>query len=213
MQDQLINLLLSQNSYPLGLAHEIGIENAVAVNEILKYAGFSEVSEAELIPRFEKAGLKHFFESRNKLHKLGLLTVLHDESKVQLLESWFKEQDTLQVDIKPTLYQDKEFVSLLTKWKALLFSKGVKRPESYFEELFRGKDAEAVKSALKYSIDNKYTSLYFKDGSHKQSSTGNLGASRGSSNSRTGGGVKESGDRSSKTGGAVHKGFRRLGDE
>ena len=212
MQDQLINLLLSQNSYPVNLAHEIGIENSVAVNEILKCSGFSPVAEALLIPRFNKAGIKDFFECRNRLHSIGLITCFHDEADIQLNKFWFEKKDSIHVEIKKTIYQDKEFSKLFSEWKNMLIKKGVKRKNEYFEELFKDVDLDVAKKALKYSIDNKFTTLYFNE-RFKQNSEGNRSSYRAVPNSRTAERNGVSGKRSEETGGAVHKGLKSLGGE
>lgn len=210
MQNKLITLLANQAAYPLGLAHEIGIEGAIAISVIINFGGlkdFNQVNGEQVAQRLKQLAVKRPYQVIDDLNTLG--AVIIRGSLLILNQEYFQEIEELQVEIKSSIWQDKEFLSLLNRWKLILISKAVRKSEKDFTAMFEGKDAESAKRALQYSINNRLITLYY--------SEDNRGNSKADSFNRRGGAVRGPGEGASakseggvEASGTVHKGYESL---
>ncbi len=209
MSDKLIELLARQGTYPLDLAHEIGIEGAIAVNEIIKLYGLQKGARDGIQFQFKKAGIKDPLDMVAYLSSKGIIE--YDAFTIQIQESYFHELDDfdLNVEIKPSIWQDKEFLALLARWKAILTSKAIRKSEKDFALMFEGKDHNSVKRALQYSIDNRLSTLFYSENNRGHTKADSLNRG-GGANRGAGEGASGESKGGSQTPRAVHKGIESL---
>ena len=211
--NKLITLLAYQVSYPLKLAHEIGIEGAIAVSDIIKHDCLGLLNEGNrLVERLKQLGVRKPHQVIEDLRNLGVISFYGDSNLITLNESFFEEIDELSVEVKSSIWQDKEFLSLLNRWKAILIAKAVRKSEKDFTAMFEGKDAESAKQALQYSIDNRLTTLYYRENNRGNTKADSFNR-RGGANRGTGEGVSSKPKGDSETPRAVHKGLESLDGE
>jgi hypothetical protein len=209
MSNKLITLLAHHVSYPLGLAHEIGIDGAIAVSQFINLGGGGYVHAERLAECLKGLAVKKQHQVIEDLRVLGVLSLHNGGSMLKLNTEFFEEIDDLKVEIKASIWQDKEFLALLTKWKAILTSKAVRKSEKDFTAMFEGKDPESVKQALQYSIDNRLTTLYYRENNRGNAKTDSFNRG-GRTNGGAGEGVGSKPEGSSQTPRAVHKGLESL---
>lgn len=208
MQNKLITLLSNQAGYPLGLAHEIGIEEAIAVSQIVNMAGgFGYVNGEQVAQRLKQLALKKPYQTIEDLYQLGVTT--QKGETIAINQDFFQEIEELGVEVKSSIWQDKEFLSLLSKWKQILISKAVRKSEKDFTLMFEGKDVESAKQALQYSIDNRLSTLYYRENNRGNAKTDSF--NRGGRAVRGAGeGISSKSEGDSETPRAVHKGLESL---
>jgi hypothetical protein len=209
MSNKLITLLASQGGYPLGLAQEIGIEGAIAVSQFISLGGGGYVHGERLAERLKGLAVKKPHQVIEDLRVLGVLSLHNGGSMLKLNTEFFEDLDDLQAEIKSSIWQDKEFLALLAKWKLILTAKAVRKTEKDFTAMFEGKDPDSVKQALQYSIDNRLTTLYYRENNRGNAKADSFNRG-GRVNRGTGGGTSTESEGSSQTPRAVHKGLESL---
>jgi hypothetical protein len=209
MSNKLITLLSNQACYPLGLAREIGIEGAIAVSQIVNLGGFNQADGEQLSQRLKQLAVRNPYQVIDDLNTLGVVII--KGSLVILNQEYFQDLDDLdlKVEIKSSIWQDKEFLSLLNKWKLILTAKAVRKSEKDFTAMFEGKDPESVKQALQYSIDNRLVTLYYRENNRGNTKTNSFNRG-GGANGGAGERVSSKSEGSSEAPRAVHKGLESL---
>lgn len=217
---KLLELLATHKSYPVNLAMVIGIEEAVAINEILGLCSFNTALVSDVEPRLRKAGIKKPSDMLFSLAKMiGILEYNNLEETVKINTRWFEEQDDgLDIVVDRTIsevFSNPEFKSLFAKWKSVLLAKGFKKSEKELLSLFEGKSLEQSKKALIYSINNKYKSLYFneREENNRRDSKEDRNNTRPGAYGRAGKGDREVGDRDREEKQAIRKGFTSIEGE
>lgn len=210
--NKLINLLAHHASYPYGLAHEIGIEGAIAVSQIIYMGGFSYIHGERIADRLKTLAVRKPHQVLEDLRILGVISLDSGASSLKLNPEFFEELDELDVEVKSSIWQDKEFLSLLNRWKLILTAKAVRKSEKDFTAMFEGKDAESVKQALQYSIDNRLVTLYYRENNRGNAKTDSFNR-RGGANGGAGERVSSKPKGDSETPRAVHKGLESIDGE
>lgn len=216
---KLIELLATHKSYPVNLAMIIGIEEAVAINEILGLCSFNAALVGDVEPRLRKAGIKKPSDMLFSLAKIGILEYNNLEETVKINTRWFEEQDDdLDIVVDRTIsevFSNPEFKSLFDKWNSVLMAKGFLKSKKELLALFEGKSLEQSKKALIYSINNKYKSLYFneREENNRRDSKEDRNNTRLRAYGRAGKGDGASGDRDREEKSPVRKGFTSIEGE
>lgn len=212
MQSRLITLLAGQNSYPILLAHEIGIDGAIAISEIIKLCGLSSCSANDLIVRLKSCGLKRPHQTIEDLSILKAITVKENilVTTISVNQEFFSASDDVNIDISESIFTDSEFIVLLTKWKAILVSKGIRKPESEFRKIFENLDQDVAKESLNYSITNRLSTIHVRPAKNRGGSQKNNGPHGSGPNRGSNGGIGGSGSRVEEENGSVHKGLDRI---
>ena len=212
----LIEILATHKSYPVNLAMIIGIEEAVAINEILGLCNLNAALVSDVEPRLRKAGIKKPSDMLFSLAKIGILEYNNLEETVKINTRWFEEQDDdLDIVVDRTIsevFSNPEFKSLFDKWNSVLMAKGFLKSKKELLALFEGKSLEQSKKALIYSINNKYKSLYFneREENNRRDSKedGNNPRHRAYGRAGEGNGAVREGDREEKP--TVRKGYTSI---
>jgi hypothetical protein len=213
---KLIELLATHKSYPVNLAMIIGIEEAVAINEILGLCNLNAALVSDVEPRLRKAGIKKPSDMLFSLAKIGILEYNNLEETVKINTRWFEEQDddlNIVVDRKHIeLFSNLMFQASFKKWRSILLAKGSKKTEKELLSLFEGKSLTTALKALEYSIHNKYTSLYFneREENNRRDSKEDRNNARPGAYGRAGKGDGEVGDRDREEKPTVRKGFTSI---
>ena len=212
----LIEILATHKSYPVNLAMIIGIEEAVAINEILGLCNLNAALVSDVEPRLRKAGIKKPSDMLFSLAKIGILEYNNLEETVKINTRWFEEQDDdLDIVVDRTIsevFSNPEFKSLFDKWNSVLMAKGFLKSKKELLALFEGKSLEQSKKALIYSINNKYKSLYFneREENNRRDSKEDRNNTRLRAYGRAGKGDGEVGNRDREEKPTVRKGFTSI---
>jgi len=166
MRDALVDLLINQKSYPVNLAVAIGIENAVSVNEIIKFCGFNPGPKENVERLLKNAGVKKPTDTLFELSKIGI--ILDDQiSNIRINTKYFDEYESelvVKVDKSHSeIYNHPDFKRLFRTWMSIHIAKGSKKKEKDLLILFQGKTLQQSIKALELSINNRYLSIFFNE--------------------------------------------------
>lgn len=158
-----ISLFLERGSYPLSLARKIGIQEAIAVECILKTSEWGPIDKDDLQLKLSKLSMPSIDGLITRLSSLGVVKIL--ARSISLNREYFVANDEFEIDlaIEQPLISNREFKTLFEAWKKILASKGRRFPDCDLLSKFEGKNLDESIAALRLSVTNKYTSLFFNE--------------------------------------------------
>jgi hypothetical protein len=226
----IINLLLLQNTYPVRLASEIGLINSVVVSEMIKKSEFNYIDDMIISASCRAVGISKVSNILNELSNIGICERDTKNKSSRVSIKWLEEfeSDEIEVDVKEaSVFRDEEFKRLFKSWCSVLKAKGFTVREKDLLSRFEGKEIHESLKALEYSINNKFTTLYFNEknkarngfgakennGENRGASQGNINSPRHWSNGGSGKNDEGSRNRAGEERASVRKGHRSLEDE
>jgi hypothetical protein len=146
-------------SYSKPLARKIGLESAVLLFELAKDYGDDKFPIT--LAYINSIGIETANWAKDKLTKEGLIVSYNEE----LFKIDYEKLASLLNDDKSitTKKMSGDCINACKKWIAHLKKKGISKDLGQFLNEVKEKDELDLCSAIQYSIDNGYRSLFFKD--------------------------------------------------